>query len=171
MSVSDKNYAVCLCTEQGFFPLYVWTHYKCLSSDFFIITVCHWCYTCKISFVLTCRILCIGHLTSTWSSQSSLGRVCRNHWQTTDDCAYWVKSKSAQFFISSFSFAWTRVSNKNDVPVIQLKYTLYKKSRTKLLQHFRIFQTPIPRVGREGWENSRKLLEFSEPLSCLDEAM
>ena len=131
MSVSDKNYAVCLCTEQGFFPLYVWTHYKCLSSDFFIITVCHWCYTCKISFVLTCRILCIGHLTSTWSSQSSLGRVCRNHWQTTDDCAYWVKSKSAQFFISSFSFAWTRVSNKNDVPVIQLKYTLYKKSRTK----------------------------------------
>lgn len=115
------------------FLLYVWSHsYKCLSSDFSTIIVCLWCYTCKKVCILTCRMLCMGHLTSTWSNQSSLGRVCRNHWHTTEDWAYCVNRRSAQFFIRSFSLAWTRVSSKNDVPEIQLKYSIYKQLRTRL---------------------------------------
>ena len=68
------------------------------------------------SMSLTCRTLCMGHLTSTWSNHSSLLSVSRNHSQTSEDCSYWDSNRSAQFLINSFSLAWTSVSSKNDVP-------------------------------------------------------
>lgn len=75
-----------------------------------------WFFRHRDSWQLTCRIFCMGHLTITCSSHSSLASVSRSHRQTRDDCSYCDSSKSAQFFISSFSLAWTNVSNKNDVP-------------------------------------------------------